>query len=66
MPQRGNKRLWHVLLKLSAHDVGEYFKLAMGVSSETGARIYTILINDAKRAELFVSAALIPWLKGLT
>ena len=50
----------NLLLKFSAHDVREYFKFAVRVSSEPSIGCYAVLINNTKSTELFVSVILIP------
>jgi len=57
---RREKAIRDILLKFPIHNVREYFELAVGVRSKSCVRLYAIFVDDAKRAELFVSPALIP------
>jgi hypothetical protein len=49
----------HILLKFARHDITEDLEFTMRVRSEAGMGCYTIFVDNAKRAELLMSAALV-------
>ena len=49
-----------VLLELTAHDIREDLELAMSMSTKTGTWFNTVLVDDAKSAELHMRWVLIP------
>jgi hypothetical protein len=49
----------HILLKFARHDITEDLEFTMRVCAEAGMGCYTIFVDNAKRAELLMSAALV-------